>query len=142
MKMSSVKPKEITRKWYLVDAKDVVLGRAASTIAQILSGKNRAYYSPQWDMGDYVVVVNVDRIMVTGKKEQNKQYYRHTGYPGGIRTQNVAEAREKYPERLLERAVRGMLPKNRLQDVIMQKLYIYTGEEHPHAGQQPQKLEL
>lgn len=140
--MSSVKPKEITRKWYLVDAKDVVLGRAASKIAQILSGKHRAYYSPQWDMGDYVVVVNVERITVTGKKEQNKNYYRHTGYPGGIRSQNVAEVREKYPERLLERAVRGMLPKNRLQDDMLQKLYVYAGEEHPHAGQQPEKITL
>lgn len=140
--MSSVKPKEITRKWYLVDAKDVVLGRAASKIAQILSGKHRTYYSPQWDMGDYVVVVNVERITVTGKKEQNKNYYRHTGYPGGIRSQNVAEVREKYPERLLERAVRGMLPKNRLQDDMLQKLYVYAGEEHPHAGQQPEKITL
>jgi large subunit ribosomal protein L13 len=142
MKQSTIKPNEIERKWYLVDAQEVILGRAASKIAQILSGKHRPYYSPQWDMGDYVVVINAEKIMVTGKKEQSKKYYRHTGYPGGLKEQNLGEVREKYPERLLEKAVRGMLPQNRLQEEILTKLYIYSGSEHPHAGQQPEKLDI
>lgn len=143
MKMNTaLKPKEITRKWYIIDAQDAVLGRAASKIAEVLIGKHRAYYSPQWDMGDNVIVVNAEKIMVTGRKEAQKMYHRHSGYPGGLRSETVAAVRRTRPEALIERAVKGMLPKNRLQKIFMEKLYIYTGEEHPHNAQKPEKLSI
>jgi len=137
---TSIKPKDIVRKWYIVDAKDVVLGRAASKIAEVITGKHRPYYAPQWDMGDNVIVVNAEQILVTGRKETQKTYYRHSGYPGGLRSETVAAVRRSRPEALIERAVKGMLPKNRLQKKVMEKLYVYTGEEHPHDAQKPEKL--
>jgi len=139
---TSIKPKDITRKWYIIDAKDAVLGRAASKIAEVITGKHKAYYAPQWDMGDHVIVVNAEKIMVTGRKETQKTYYRHSGYPGGLRAETVAAVRKSHPEALIERAVKGMLPKNRLQKKTMEKLYIYTGDEHPHEAQKPEKLTI
>lgn len=141
-KHSSIKPESIARKWYVVDAADVVLGRAATVIAEIISGKRNSYFSPQWDMGDNVVVINAEKIMVTGKKEKDKKYYHHTGYPGGIKSKSVAEIRAQKPEELIKRAVHGMLPKNRLRVQMLEKLYVYAGSSHPHEGQQPERLEI
>lgn len=138
----SPKPEEIERKWILVDASDVVLGRLSTSVAEILLGKHKPYFSPQWDMGDNVIVINAEKVAVTGNKEEDKKYYRHTGYPGGIRNNSVAEVRAKYPEELIKRSVRGMLPKNRMLDTFLSKLYVYAGENHPHEGQKPEILKI
>ncbi|MCA9392445.1 50S ribosomal protein L13 [candidate division WWE3 bacterium] len=142
MLTTSIKPKDITRKWYIVDAKDKVLGRVASKIAPVLEGKNHTYYSPQWDMGDHVIVINAQRVALTGNKETDKKYYRHTGYPGGIKSERVADVRKKDAARLIEMAVRGMLPRNRLAKEMIKKMHIYVGGDHPHEAQQPEVLEV
>lgn len=142
MKTYMPKASEIDRKWYLVDAEGMVLGRLATEIASILRGKNKAEYTPHMDMGDFVVVVNADKIVLTGKKEQQKLYRRHSGYPGGLREIPYERMMEKHPERVLENAVRGMLPKNTLGRVMFRKLKVYAGPNHKQQAQQPVKIEF
>lgn len=142
MKTYSAKPAEVQRDWYLVDASDKTLGRLASEIARRLRGKHKAVFTPHVDTGDYIVVVNADKIRLTGRKESDKHYYWHTGHPGGLKSRNVAEVRARHPERLIKTAVRGMLPKNRLGRAMLKKLKVYSGSEHRHHAQQPQPLEL
>lgn len=142
MKTFSAKPKEVQRDWYLVDASGKTLGRLASEIARRLRGKHKTIYTPHVDTGDYIVVVNAGKIRVTGRKLIQKRYYRHTGYPGGIKSLTLEQLLEKAPERAIESAVRGMLPKNPLGRTMFRKLKIYAGTEHPHTAQQPQLLEI
>ena len=142
MKTFSAKPAEVTRDWYVVDVADKVLGRVATEIALRLRGKHKPEFTPHVDTGDHIVVINAEKIAVTGKKETDKIYYHHTGFPGGIKDVNVRELREKAPTRILENAVKGMLPKNSLGRAMMKKLHIYAGEEHKHQAQSPKPLEL
>jgi large subunit ribosomal protein L13 len=142
MKTYSAKPGEITREWYLVDAEGKTLGRLATQIADTLRGKRKPQYTPHVDTGDFVVVVNADKIAVTGNKLDQKRYYRHSGYPGGLRSRTLREQLERRPGEVLRVAVRGMLPKNRLAARQITKLKIYAGPEHPHAAQNPKPLEL
>ncbi len=142
MKTYSAKPAEVQHGWYLVDAQNKVLGRLATRIAQRLRGKHRPEYTPHVDTGDYIVVVNADKLRVTGKKAQQKKYYRHTGYPGGIRETTFAALHAKHPDRVLQKAVKGMLPKGPLGNAMLKKLKIYAGEGHPHSAQRPEALEL
>lgn len=137
-----VKRADIERQWYVVDAEDQVLGRLASRIARILTGKEKPFYAPFLDTGDHVIVINAEKVRLTGAKESNKHYYRHSGYPGGIRERRAEEVRAKHPQRLVEAAVRGMLPKNKLGRAQYRKLKVYTGPDHPHQAQQPQPLEV
>lgn len=137
-----VKEADIQRKWILVDASGQTLGRLASSIAQVLEGKHKPTYSPHLDGGDYVVVINADKIAVTGRKMEQKTYYRHTGYPGGIREINLRGLLARHPTHALMFAVRGMLPKNRLGRSMIKKLKIYAGPEHPHQAQQPETVDL
>ena len=141
MKTYSAKPLEVERKWYLIDAEGEILGRLATKIANILRGKNKPEFTPHVDTGDFVVVINAEKIQVTGNKETDKIYYHHTGYPGGLKAASVKEVREKAPEKLIENAVRGMLPHNTLGDEQFQKLKVYAGNEHPHAAQKPIVIE-
>lgn len=136
------KPEDIDRKWYVVDAKDKVLGRVASQVATILRGKHKPIYAPHMDVGDHVIIINADKIRVTGKKSQTKRYFRHSGYPGGVRFDTFAELIQRHPERILEKAVWGMLPHNKLGRKMFKKLKVYAGENHPHQAQKPEKLEL
>jgi large subunit ribosomal protein L13 len=136
----SPKPGEITRNWHVIDANDVVLGRLAVTAATLLRGKHKPTFAPHMDMGDFVIVVNAEKIQVTGKKETDKHYYRHSGYPGGFKAIRLRDVRAKHPERILESAVRGMLPKNTLGEQQFKKLKIYAGPAHPHHAQQPKEL--
>ena len=136
-----VKKADIERHWYVVDAEGQILGRLASRIARILTGKDKPIYAPFLDTGDHVIVINAERVRLTGSKETGKHYYRHSGYPGGIREQRAEEVRAKHPERLVEAAVRGMLPKNKLGRAQYRKLKVYAGPEHPHEAQQPKPLE-
>ena len=142
MKTYSAKPETVQRDWYVVDATDKVLGRLASEIARRLRGKHKPVYTPHVDTGDYIVVVNAEKVAVTGNKEAGKIYHHHTGFPGGIRSQTLATVREKHPERILETAVKGMMPKNSLGRAMLKKLKIYTGPEHHHAAQLPKTLEI
>ncbi|BAU58496.1 50S ribosomal protein L13 [Halorhodospira halochloris] len=142
MKTYSAKPAEVQRDWYLVDATDKTLGRLASEIAYRLRGKHKAVYTPHVDTGDYIVVVNADKVRLTGRKESDKHYFWHTGYPGGMKRRTVSEMREQHPERIVEKAVRGMMPKNRLGRAMTKKLKVYAGSEHQHHAQQPQPLEI
>jgi len=142
MKTYCAKPAEVQHGWYLVDAQNKVLGRLATRIAQRLRGKHRPEYTPHVDTGDYIVVVNADKLRVTGKKAQQKKYYRHTGYPGGIRETTFAVLHAKHPDRVLQKAVKGMLPKGPLGNAMLKKLKIYAGEGHPHSAQRPEALEL
>jgi large subunit ribosomal protein L13 len=135
-------PSDIQRSWYVIDADDVPLGRLASEVAQILRGKNKPTYAPHMDGGDFVVVINAAKVHVSGNKEFEKIYYRHSGYPGGLRAETLSEVREKYPERLVEIAVRGMLPKNRLGRQMLRKLKVHAGPDHPHQSQKPESLQL
>jgi large subunit ribosomal protein L13 len=135
-------PTDIDRRWYVVDADDVPLGRLASEVAQLLRGKHKPTFAPHFDMGDYVVVVNADKVALTGNKEAEKIYYRHSGYPGGISAETVTTMRVRHPERLVENAVRGMLPKNKLGRATLGKLRVYGGPEHPHAPQNPEPFTL
>lgn len=134
------KSTEVEHRWFLVDAQDEVLGRLASRIAMILRGKNRVDYTPHVDTGDFVVVVNAEKIALTGRKWDQKVYYRHTKFPGGIRETSAVRMREEHPDRILYLAVRGMLPKTRLGRAVISKLKIYAGPEHPHAAQKPEPV--
>ena len=142
MKTYSAKPGEITREWYLVDAEGKTLGRLATQIADMLRGKRKPQYTPHVDTGDFVIVVNAEKIAVTGKKLDEKLYYRHSGYPGGLRSRTLREQLERRPTEVLRKAVKGMLPKNRLARQQINKLKIYAGPEHPHEAQKPTKLEV
>lgn len=142
MKTYATKPEDIERRWYVVDAEGKILGRLASEVAKILRGKHKPYFAPHLDTGDYVIVMNAAKIRVTGKKLEDKIYYRHSGYPGGLRSTTLAEMLKKRPTRVIRLAVRGMLPHNRLGRAMMRKLKIYEGESHPHQAQNPQELEL
>jgi large subunit ribosomal protein L13 len=141
MKTYSAKPGELTREWYLVDAEGKTLGRLATQIADTLRGKRKPQYTPHVDTGDFVVVVNADKIQVTGNKLDQKRYYRHSGYPGGLRSRTLREQLERRPTEVLRVAVKGMLPKNRLARQQITKLKIYAGPEHPHEAQNPRPLE-
>ena len=136
------KAEAIEREWFVVDAEGETLGRLASRIAPILRGKHKPTYTPHLDCGDFVVVVNAEKVRVTGKKMDQKYYHRHSGYPGGLTSISLREQLEKHPERVLHSAIRGMLPKNRLGRRMIKKLKIYAGEEHPHQAQQPKPLAL
>jgi len=140
MKTYSAKPKEIQQRWYLVDAEGQTLGRLATRIADTIRGKRKPQYTPHIDTGDFVVVVNAEKIAVTGKKLEEKIYYRHSGYPGGLRERTLAEELERRPTEVLRKAVKGMLPRNRLARRQLTKLKIYTGPEHPHEAQNPDPL--
>jgi large subunit ribosomal protein L13 len=142
MKTFSAKSHEVTRGWYLIDATDRVLGRMASEIARRLRGKHKPEFTPHVDTGDYIVVINAGKLKVTGRKAESKIYYRHSGYPGGIHATSFAKLHARFPERVLERAVKGMLPKGPLGYSMLRKLKVYSGSSHPHAGQTPQPLEL
>ena len=143
MKTTFMQSKEtVTRDWYVIDAKDMPLGRVASKAAVLLRGKHKVTYTPHVDCGDYVIIVNADKVALTGNKLENKMYYDHSRYVGGLRERTAKEMREKYPVEMLERAVEGMLPHNRLGRQMYKKLFVYAGEEHPHTAQQPTKLEL
>ena len=143
MKSTFMQSKEtVTRNWYVLDAKDMPLGRVASKAAVLLRGKHKVTYTPHVDCGDYVIIVNADKVALTGNKLENKIYYDHSRYVGGLRERTAKEMREKYPVEMLERAVEGMLPHNRLGRQMYKKLFVYAGSEHPHAAQAPTKLEL
>ena len=141
-KTYSPKPGDISRVWHLVDATDLPLGRLASEVATILRGKHKPTYAPYVDGGDFVIVVNAEKVAVTSGKSQTKIYYRHSGYPGGIKAETFENLRERRPEAIIERAVTGMLPKNKLGRQMARKLKVYAGPEHPHVAQSPQRLEL
>lgn len=142
MKTFSAKPADVRREWFVIDATDKVLGRLATEIARRLRGKHKAEYTPHIDTGDHIVIVNAEKVAVTGNKEEDKIYYHHTGFPGGIKDINVRTLREKAPERIIENAVRGMMPRNPLGRAMFKKLHVYVGGEHSHAAQQPKTLEL
>jgi large subunit ribosomal protein L13 len=136
------KPAEVDRQWFVVDAEGQTLGRLASNIARILRGKHKPMYSPSVDCGDFVIVVNAEKIAVTGRRMDQKIYYRHSGYMGGLTEITLREQLDKYPDRVIEAAVRGMLPKNKLGRHMFKKLKVYAGPDHPHQAQQPAKLEF
>lgn len=138
----SPKPGEITRAWHVIDATDVVLGRLATHAATLLRGKHKPTYAPHMDTGDFVVIVNAEKIAVTGTKRDDKFIYRHSGFPGGLKQRTVGEMIEKHPDRLVEKAIKGMLPKNRLGRAMAKKLKVYAGPEHPHAAQKPAAFEI
>jgi len=142
MKTFSAKPQEVRREWLVIDATDKALGRLAADIARYLRGKHKPEYTPHVDAGDHIVVVNAEKVTVTGRKTTDKIYYRHTGYPGGIKAQTFSELRDSHPERIIERAVKGMLPHNPLGRAMFKKLHVYAGSEHKHHAQQPKQLEL
>lgn len=142
MKTFSAKSHEVQRDWFVVDATDKVLGRFASQIALRLRGKHKPEFTPHVDTGDYIVVINVEKLRVTGNKAENKMYYRHSGYPGGIRETNFAKLQARFPDRILEKAVKGMLPKGPLGYAMIKKMKIYAGGSHAHAAQQPKTLDI
>lgn len=142
MKTFSAKSTEVPRKWWIIDAKDEVLGRVAVKAANLLRGKEKTIFTPHVDTGDFVIVVNADKVRVTGKKEEQKTYMSFSGYVGGHKSENVRARRERHPELLIERAVRGMIPHNRLGRAVYRKLKVYRGEKHPHAAQQPAAVKL
>ena len=142
MKTVSMRAEDVRRSWYVVDAENQTLGRLASGIASRLRGKHKPEFTPHVDTGDYIIVVNADKVHVTGNKESGKIYYRHSGYPGGIKGTSLGRMRETHPERIIEKAVKGMLPRNPLGRAMFKKLKAYAGVSHPHAAQQPQPLEI
>jgi large subunit ribosomal protein L13 len=142
MKTFSAKASEVPRKWWLIDAKDQVLGRVAVKAANLLRGKEKAVFTPHVDTGDFVIVVNADKVRVTGKKEEQKTFMSFSGYVGGHKSENVRARRVRHPELLIERAVRGMIPHNRLGRSVYRKLKVYRGEDHPHSAQQPSAVRL
>ncbi len=142
MKTYSPKAKEITRDWHVIDAAGVPLGRLASQVAQLLRGKHKPTFAPHLDTGDHVVVINAEQVVLTGAKLDQKMYYRHSGYPGGLRSRPLRDELERRPTEVLRHAVKGMLPRNRLGRAQIRKLKIYAGPEHPHAAQTPEPLEL
>ncbi len=141
MKTFSAKPHEVKRDWYIIDAADKVLGRLAVEIARRLRGKHKPEFTPHVDTGDYIVVVNAEKVRVTGRKAEQKMYYRHSQYPGSLKTTSFAKLQKKFPTRIIEKAVKGMLPKGPLGSAMYRKLKVYAGEQHPHAAQQPQALQ-
>jgi large subunit ribosomal protein L13 len=142
-KLTRFVPTELAdRKWYIVDARDQVLGRLATQIARIIRGKNKAIFTPNSDTGDFVIVINAEQVRMTGKREELKDYYHHSGYPGGLKKQSFVEMRAKKPEFIIENAVKGMLPKTRLGKKLIKKLKVYTGESHPHLAQKPEVYSL
>jgi large subunit ribosomal protein L13 len=142
MKTYVAKPEDFERQWFVVDAADLVLGRMATQVAMRLRGKHKPVFTPHLDTGDFIIVINADKVVLTGNKWDQKNYYRHSGYPGGITATVAKKLKETKPEDLVRAAVRGMLPKNRLGRQIIKKLKIYAGPEHPHSAQQPQPLAL
>ena len=138
----SVKPAEVEKKWHLIDADGLVVGRVATIIANILRGKHKPSFTPHVDCGDHVVIINADKVRFTGKKLTDKLYHRFTGYIGNLKTESLGQALERHPERVIEMAVKGMLPKNTLGRAMYRKLKVYKGAEHPHAAQQPQPLDI
>jgi large subunit ribosomal protein L13 len=142
MKTISMRAQDVQRSWLIVDAENKTLGRLATEVARRLRGKHKPEYTPHVDTGDFVIVVNADKVTVTGKKTTDKMYYRHSGYPGGIKAISFEHLREKHPERIIEKAVKGMLPRNPLGRAMFRKLKVYAGGEHPHSAQQPVPLEL
>ena len=142
MKTFMASPSTIERKWYVVDATGYTLGRLASEVAKVLRGKNKPIYTPSMDTGDYVIVINAEKISVTGKKLDQKVYYNHSGWVGGLKETTLREMLNKHPERVIEHAVKGMLPKGPLGREMMTKLHVYAGAEHPHAAQKPEVLEI
>jgi len=142
MRTWTYSPGSVTREWYIIDANDLVLGRLATRTATILRGKHRPRYTPHADCGDHVIVINAAKVRVTGRKEAQKTYYRHSGFAGGIKSITLEKQRERFPERIIELAVKGMLPKNPLGRAMFKKLKVYAGAEHPHTAQQPKTLSL
>jgi large subunit ribosomal protein L13 len=142
MKTFSAKPQEVRRDWLLIDASDKVLGRVAVEIARRLRGKHKPVFTPHVDTGDYIVVINAEKVRVTGNKTEDKLYRRHSQYAGGLKTASFAKVRKEFPTRILEKAVKGMLPKGPLGSAMFRKLKVYAGAEHPHTAQQPRALEL
>jgi large subunit ribosomal protein L13 len=141
-KTYSQKPSEVTRKWFIIDASSAPLGRVATTISKYLIGKYKPTYTAHIDGGDYVVVINAADVKVTGAKETDKKYYRHSGFPGGISDMSLGEVRAKYPERIIEMAVKGMIPRNKLADERLKRMRVFAGSEHTHTAQTPQKVEV
>ncbi len=142
MKTYSAKPESVKRDWFVVDAADKTLGRLSTEIARRLRGKHKPEYTPHVDTGDYIVVINAEKVKVTGNKEQDKMYHRYTGYVGHLKSVNLAKLRATHPERIIKNAVKGMLPKNALGRAMFKKLKVYAGENHQHAAQQPQVLDI
>lgn len=142
MKTYYAKPLEVEREWVIIDATDQVLGRLATKVAQILKGKHKPQYTPHVDTGDFVIVINADKIRLSGVKAASKTYYRHSGHPGGLKSETFTEAMTKHPERVIEHAVKGMLPKNTLGRAMGKKLKVYAGSEHPHMAQKPREIKL
>lgn len=142
MKTLSAKPESVKRDWYVVDASGKTLGRLSSEIAKRLRGKHKPEYTPHVDTGDYIVVINAEKITVTGKKVEDKKYYHHTGFPGGIKETNFSKLQQSKPTKIIELAVKGMMPRNPLGRAMLSKLKIYAGTEHPHTAQQPQQLDI
>ncbi|HWE90213.1 MAG TPA: 50S ribosomal protein L13 [Pseudonocardiaceae bacterium] len=142
MRTYSPKAGEVTRAWHVIDAQDVVLGRLATQVATLLRGKHKPTYAPHVDTGDFVIIVNADKVVLTGNKREQAFAYRHSGYPGGLRKQSFGELLDKRPERLVEKTIKGMLPKNKLGRAMGSKLKVYAGPDHPHAAQQPQAFEV
>ncbi|MDE0061523.1 MAG: 50S ribosomal protein L13 [Gammaproteobacteria bacterium] len=142
MKTVSMRAQDVERSWYVVDAENRTLGRLASAVAHRLRGKHKPEYTPHVDTGDYIIVVNAAKVRVTGNKETGKVYHRHSGYPGGIRSTSLNRLRQTHPERIIEKAVKGMLPRNPLGRAMFRKLKVYAGPDHPHAAQQPHPIEI
>ena len=142
MKTYYAKPHEVEREWLLIDAEDQILGKVAVKAAHILRGKHKPQFTPHVDTGDFVIIINADKVRVTGNKAEDKRYYRHSGYPGGLKSESLADAMKKHPERVIEHAVKGMLPKNTLGRAQGMKLKVYAGPDHPHAAQKPRQIEL
>ena len=140
METRSIRANEISREWFIVDAEGQTLGRLASEIAQIIRGKKKPFFTPHMDMGDFVVVVNAEKVKVTGNKEKDKTYFRHSGYPGGVTQISLREVRQDFPERIITNAVKGMLPHNRLGRQLLTHLKVYSGTDHPHAAQLPKTI--
>ncbi|HCK87404.1 MAG TPA: 50S ribosomal protein L13 [Erysipelotrichaceae bacterium] len=137
-----LKPSEVTRTWYVVDGTDQTLGRLATCVATVLRGKHKPAYTPNVDCGDYVIVINADKVKITGDQDEKKFYYRHSGYPGGMKIRSTKVMREKYTVEWVERAIKGMLPHNKLGDVQRKHVFVYEGAEHPHAAQKPVELKV
>ena len=142
METTSIRAKEITKNWYIVDAENQVLGRLASKVSQILRGKNKPYFTPHMDMGNFVIIINAEKVKVTGNKESDKTYFRHSGYPGGVTKINLKKVRQQHPEQIITNAVKGMLPHNRLGVKLLTHLKVYTMGVHPHKAQQPKSITL
>ena len=142
MRTFSPKPGDITRQWHVIDATDVVLGRLASQTATLLRGKHKPTFAPHMDMGDFVIIINADKVALTGAKAEQKRAYRHSGFPGGLKSRSYTELLEKHPEKAVEKAIRGMLPKTSLGRQQLAKLKVYAGSEHPHSAQQPKPFEI